>query len=408
MHAYDAIIPPQALIAPPTVLPPSLVLSLLPMFDPQDFFLPMEILPPRKQASFLSLSSIDLSTQPQAFEIGENYHGALDTSHTRNKEQIKDILNHLDEISLDYIEKMNSHVGSRVIIQQDLDKLKTELQEARAQIARHQRKQMRHNNKIALARFRIFTLEITLKDIQALNVDRMAPKRASTSAAPAMNQVAIEQLIDERVAATLEAQAAKMANTDNTNKNHEQDPVVRKCSYKEFISYQPFNFKGLEGVVGLIRRFEHIESVFSRSNFTEDCMVKFATDSMKMMEAFIGGLPRSIEGNVTASKPLTLEEAINIAQRLMDQHIAYKYAKRVASVATIAIKEPGSRLEQVADRARQLRSPDVLFVFADVSNVKECRMFVNHTIKHFCRYPPPLVFDDSTLSNTDSHLVFKA
>ncbi|GKE60423.1 hypothetical protein Tco_1510790, partial [Tanacetum coccineum] len=41
----------------------------------------------------------------------------------------------------------------------------------------------------------------------------------------------------------------------------------------------------------------------------------------KLIEAFIGGLPRSIEGNVTASKPQTLEEAINIAQRLMDQII---------------------------------------------------------------------------------------
>ncbi|GJZ70824.1 reverse transcriptase domain-containing protein [Tanacetum coccineum] len=39
----------------------------------------------------------------------------------------------------------------------------------------------------------------------------------------------------------------------------------------------------------------------------------------KLLEAFIEGLPRSIEGNVTASKPQTLEEAINIAQRLMDQ-----------------------------------------------------------------------------------------
>ncbi|GJT62763.1 putative reverse transcriptase domain-containing protein [Tanacetum coccineum] len=36
---------------------------------------------------------------------------------------------------------------------------------------------------------------------------------------------------------------------------------------------------------------------------------------------FINGLPRSIEGNVTASKPQTLEEAINIAQRLMDHII---------------------------------------------------------------------------------------
>ncbi|GKF10652.1 reverse transcriptase domain-containing protein, partial [Tanacetum coccineum] len=39
----------------------------------------------------------------------------------------------------------------------------------------------------------------------------------------------------------------------------------------------------------------------------------------KMMEVFIEGLPQSIEGNVTASKPQTLEEASNIAQRLMDQ-----------------------------------------------------------------------------------------
>ncbi|GKC58112.1 hypothetical protein Tco_1085710, partial [Tanacetum coccineum] len=31
------------------------------------------------------------------------------------------------------------------------------------------------------------------------------------------------------------------------------------------------------------------------------------------------GLPRSIEGNVTASKPQNLEEAIPITQRLMDQ-----------------------------------------------------------------------------------------
>ncbi|GJU02114.1 hypothetical protein Tco_1112452 [Tanacetum coccineum] len=42
-------------------------------------------------------------------------------------------------------------------------------------------------------------------------------------------------------------------------------------------------------------------------------------NSEKLMEVFIGGLPRSIEGNVTASKPQTLEEAITITHRLMDQ-----------------------------------------------------------------------------------------
>ncbi|GJS74146.1 reverse transcriptase domain-containing protein [Tanacetum coccineum] len=46
-------------------------------------------------------------------------------------------------------------------------------------------------------------------------------------------------------------------------------------------------------------------------------------NSEKLVEVFINGLPRSIEGNVTASKPQTLEEAINIAQRLMDQIIKH-------------------------------------------------------------------------------------
>ncbi|GKF16758.1 hypothetical protein Tco_0061676, partial [Tanacetum coccineum] len=43
----------------------------------------------------------------------------------------------------------------------------------------------------------------------------------------------------------------------------------------------------------------------------------------KLIEVFISGLPRSIEGNVTALKPQTIEEAINIAQRLTDQIIKH-------------------------------------------------------------------------------------
>nr|GEU52412.1 reverse transcriptase domain-containing protein [Tanacetum cinerariifolium] len=106
----------------------------------------------------------------------------------------------------------------------------------------------------------------------------MPPKWTSTSAARAMNQSAIRQLIDDRVAR--ETQAANMANTGNINRNHEQAHVARNCSYKEFMSCQPFNFKGLEGAVGLIRWFERMELVFSCSNCIEDCKVKFATGTL--------------------------------------------------------------------------------------------------------------------------------
>nr|GEZ34022.1 reverse transcriptase domain-containing protein [Tanacetum cinerariifolium] len=71
-----------------------------------------------------------------------------------------------------------------------------------------------------------------------------------------------------------------MANIGDTNKNPEQAPVARKCSYKEFMNCQPFNFKGLKGAVGLIRWFERTGLVFSCSNCTKDCKVKFVNGTL--------------------------------------------------------------------------------------------------------------------------------
>ncbi|GJX16238.1 hypothetical protein Tco_0217070 [Tanacetum coccineum] len=61
-------------------------------------------------------------------------------------------------------------------------------------------------------------------------VDRMPPKRTSTSAAPAMTQDVIRQLVADSVATALKAQAANIANTNNTNKNFKTsgNPVARK------------------------------------------------------------------------------------------------------------------------------------------------------------------------------------
>ncbi|GKF27549.1 hypothetical protein Tco_0093891, partial [Tanacetum coccineum] len=77
---------------------------------------------------------------------------------------------HLDELSLDRIQHIEDKIEcfgkGRVIIQQDFDNMETELQEARTQIAKLQRKQMGNNSKIALARFRIGNLEQIIKDIQ--------------------------------------------------------------------------------------------------------------------------------------------------------------------------------------------------------------------------------------------------
>ncbi|GJV48063.1 hypothetical protein Tco_1438275 [Tanacetum coccineum] len=78
----------------------------------------------------------------------------------------------------------------------------------------------------------------------------MPPKRTSTSAAPTMTQATIRQLVVDSVAAALEAQVVTMAITDNPNRNTgpRETPLARK--------------------------------LFSHSNYTEDCKVKFATGTL--------------------------------------------------------------------------------------------------------------------------------
>ncbi|GJV59667.1 reverse transcriptase domain-containing protein [Tanacetum coccineum] len=181
----------------------------------------------------------------------------------------------------------------------------------------------------------------------------------STSEALAMTQAAIQKLVADSVTTALEAQATTMASTSNPNRNTGPTgtPVAKTGNYKEFISCQPFNFNGTEGAVSLIRWFERTESVFSHSKYQANQITwtelkrlltnkycprnkvkkmenelynltvkgndlkpyvrrfqelavlcpNMVPNTKKLMEVFIGRLPRSIEGNVTTSKPQTLE-----------------------------------------------------------------------------------------------------
>ncbi|GJZ42847.1 hypothetical protein Tco_0590102 [Tanacetum coccineum] len=121
MHAYYA---KESHIPPPTIVPPYSMLSL--MFNPREFFLPEELLPLKKRGRDRSSSST--SALPQAFEIGES---SRKTSLECYKEQIEEILNHLDKLSLDRIEHIEDKIeglrNGRVIIQQDFDNLEAEL-----------------------------------------------------------------------------------------------------------------------------------------------------------------------------------------------------------------------------------------------------------------------------------------
>ncbi|GJT19446.1 hypothetical protein Tco_0878152 [Tanacetum coccineum] len=95
-----------------------------------------------------------------------------------------------------------------------------------------------------------------------------------------LNSVAIRQLIAQRVA---DAMTSYEANRNSINEAHNEtsrsaggvECAVCCCSYMEFLTCKPHNFKGREGAVGLTRWFKKMEVVFHISNCTENFQVNY-------------------------------------------------------------------------------------------------------------------------------------
>ncbi|GJX52860.1 putative reverse transcriptase domain-containing protein [Tanacetum coccineum] len=72
----------------------------------------------------------------------------------------------------------------------------------------------------------------------------------------------------------------------NRNGNHGMNyggfmPVARECTFQDFLKCKPHNFSGTEGVVGLTRWFEKMETVFNISNCPSKYQVKYATCTLQ-------------------------------------------------------------------------------------------------------------------------------
>nr|GEZ12240.1 reverse transcriptase domain-containing protein [Tanacetum cinerariifolium] len=116
----------------------------------------------------------------------------------------------------------------------------------------------------------------------------MPPKNTTTP----MTDVVIKQLIAQGVAnALVEYKATRnIGNGDysrDSGSSRRTERATPECTYSDFLKWQPLNFKGTEGVIGLTQ----------------------------------WGLPDMIQGSVMASKPKTMQDAIEIANDLINQKI---------------------------------------------------------------------------------------
>nr|GEV62282.1 hypothetical protein [Tanacetum cinerariifolium] len=159
---------------------------------------------------------------------------------------------------------------------------------------------------------------------------------------------------------------------ENVDKQEGFLPVAQECTFQDFLKCKPYNFSGTKGVVGLTRSFEKMETMFNINNYPSKYQVKYATctlqdnvltwwnshkrtigvdvgyamkwarlmrfqelillytrmvsDEEDKVERFIGVLPDNIQVNVIAVEPTKLQDAIRIANNLMDQKLK-GYAK---------------------------------------------------------------------------------
>ncbi|GJZ56544.1 putative reverse transcriptase domain-containing protein [Tanacetum coccineum] len=186
-------------------------------------------------------------------------------------------------------------------------------------------------------------------------------------------------------------------NGNPNENNRDARPVARECTYQDFIKCQPLNFKGTEGVVRLIKWFEKMETIFHISNCLEKYQVKYATctllnsaltwwnshkrtigaeaafamswrELMKLMaerfqeltmmctkmvpeeedwvEKFIRGLPDNIQGNVIAAEPTKLQDAVRIANNLIDQKLKGYAVKNAENKRILEVNQRDNRGQQ--------------------------------------------------------------
>ncbi|GKD99209.1 putative reverse transcriptase domain-containing protein [Tanacetum coccineum] len=175
---------------------------------------------------------------------------------------------------------------------------------------------------------------------------------------------------------------------------------ARECTYQDFLKCQPLSFNGTEGVVGLARWFEKMETVFHISNYPEKYQkmetklwnlavkgndltaytrrfqelvllcTRMVPSEEDKVERFVEGLPDNIQGNVIAVEPTKLQDAICIANNLMDQKLK-GYARSVENKRRLENNPRDNRGQQPVFKQQNVGGQNVARAYTAGNNEKK-------------------------------------
>ncbi|GJV46498.1 hypothetical protein Tco_1431034 [Tanacetum coccineum] len=201
-------------------------------------------------------------------------------------------------------------------------------------------------------------------------IERIAKKMPNTRSGASMTQEEVEELVARRVAEEIEAREAAMNleplnesgdeqegvlgrgrkwngnggrnGNGNRNGNHGMNyrgfmPVARECTFQDFLKCKPHNFSGTEGVDNALTWVDsHKRKIGVDAAYAMKWagLIKLMTEVMvpdveDRVERFIRGLPKKNQRNVIAANPDGLQDAICIANQLIDKKLQ-GYAARSA------------------------------------------------------------------------------
>ncbi|GJZ94326.1 putative reverse transcriptase domain-containing protein [Tanacetum coccineum] len=201
----------------------------------------------------------------------------------------------------------------------------------------------------------------------------MAPKKRITRSSPATTTTTTTPITDAQLKALIaqgvvdvlaERDATRSRNGEDSHdsgtSNKRIERAARECTYTDFHKCQPLNFKDTEGVfatctlqgIALTWWKSHVKTITHEVAYamTWKTLKKIMTDkycprgkikkleieiwNLKVKESneiekYVGGLPDMIHRSVMASKPKTMQDAIEFATEIIDKKIS-TFAERQA------------------------------------------------------------------------------
>ncbi|GJR22107.1 reverse transcriptase domain-containing protein [Tanacetum coccineum] len=190
-----------------------------------------------------------------------------------------------------------------------------------------------------------------------LNPGTTPPPVTDTHTTTSVTSAQLQAMIDEGVTAVLAARATTRNGDDSHTSGtgvRRNERAVRECTYQDFMKCQPLFFRGTEGVwtneVAYAMTWSDLEKkmttkycprneikkieaelwnlkvkgtdvVAYNQRFQELALLcdRMFPEETDKIERYVGGMPDLIYSSVVASKPKTMQEAIEMATELMDR-----------------------------------------------------------------------------------------